>query len=113
MQFDIISISKNTLIESINYAREYVDITKEQYDIILACTRKTVLENNETTWVKSGPGNFDVPMGAYDSSQIADLVGLNILHILKSIIISEQIGLYHDDGLIIIPNSKFSDHSRG
>ena len=40
MQFDIIdfypSISKNILIDSINYAREYIDITKEQYDIILA-----------------------------------------------------------------------------
>ena len=55
------SISKNILINSINYAREYIDITKEQYQIILAC-RKTVLEN-ETTWVKSGPVNFDTPMG--------------------------------------------------
>ena len=78
MQFDIIdvypSISKNILIDSINYAREYVDITKKQYDIILAC-RKIILENNETTWVKSGPVNFDVPMGGgYDSSQIVDLV---------------------------------------
>ena len=30
----------------------YGNLTKEQYDIILA-SRKTVLENNETTWVKS------------------------------------------------------------
>ena len=47
MQFDIIdfhpSITKNTLIYRINYARKYVDITKEQYEIILAC-RKTVLK---------------------------------------------------------------------
>ena len=54
-QFDIIdfypSISKNILIDSINYAQEYVNITKEQYDILLAC-RKTVLKNNESTWVK-------------------------------------------------------------
>ena len=38
IQFDIIdfypSISKKILIDSINYAREYIDITKEQYDII-------------------------------------------------------------------------------
>ena len=38
------------------------------------------------------------------SSQIADLVGLYILHILNRIISSEQIGLYQDDGLIYIPN---------
>ena len=81
MQFDIIdfypSITKNTLIDSINNARKYVDITKEQYEIILAC-RKTVLKNNGSTWVKSGSDNFDVPMGGYDSSQIADLVSLYI-----------------------------------
>ena len=44
MQFDIIdfypSITKNTLIDSINYARKYVEIFEEQYDIILACTKK-------------------------------------------------------------------------
>ena len=109
MQFDIIdfypTISKNILIDSINYARKYVGITKEQNDIILAC-RKTVLKNNESTWVKRGSENFDVPMGGgYDSSQIADLVGLYILDILNKIITSEQIGLYHGDGLIYIPNS--------
>ena len=51
-QFDIIdfypSITKNTLIDSINYARKYVEITEEQYDIILAC-RKTVLKNSRFT----------------------------------------------------------------
>ena len=54
MQFDIIdfypSITKNILIDSINYARKYVDATNEQYEIIVAC-RKTVIKNNESTWV--------------------------------------------------------------
>ena len=49
--------------------------------------------------------NFDVPMGGYDSSQIADLVGLYILHILNRIIISDQVGLYQDDGIMYILNS--------
>ena len=53
MQFDIIdlypSITKNILIDSISYAHKYVDVTKEQYEIILAC-RKTVIKNNESTW---------------------------------------------------------------
>ena len=66
IQFDIIhfypSITKNILIDSINYARKYIDITNEQYEIILAC-RKTVLKNNDSTWVKNGLDNFDVPMG--------------------------------------------------
>ena len=43
--------------------------------------------------------------GGYDSSQIADLVGLYILHILNRIISSDQVGLYRDDGIMNIPNS--------
>ena len=108
IQFDIIdfypSITKNILIDSINYARKYIDITIEQYEIILAC-RKTVLKNNDSTWVKNGLDNFDVPMGGYDSSQIADLVGLYILDMLTRIISPQQVGLYRDDGLLYIPNS--------
>ena len=64
MQFDIIdfypSITKNILIYSINYARKYVDVSNEQYEMILA-DRKTVIKNNESTWVKSGLDNFDFP----------------------------------------------------
>ena len=67
--------------------------------------RKTVLKNNDSTWVKNGLENFDVPMGGYDSSQIADLVGLYILDMLTRIISPQQLGLYHDDGLLYIPNS--------
>ena len=108
MLFDIVdfypSITKNILINSINYTRKYVDVTNEQYEIILAC-RKTVLKNNESTWVKSGFDNFDVPIWSYDSSQIADLVGLYILNILTRIIGPEQLCLYHHDGLIYIPNN--------
>ena len=114
IQFDIIdfypSISKKILIGSINYAKEYIDITKEQYDIILAC-RKTVFGNNGSTWIKSGPMNFDVPMGGYDSSQIADLVGLYILHVLNRIIKLDHVGSYRDDGLMYIPNSNGANSS--
>ena len=83
---------------------KYIDITNEQYEIILAC-RKTVIKNNDSTWVKNGLENFDVPMGGYDSSQIADLVGLYILNMLTRIISHQQACLYRDDGLIYIPNS--------
>ena len=67
MQFDIIdfylSITKNTLIDSINHARKYVEMIEEQYDIILD-GRKTVLKNNRSTWVKSGSDNFNVLCGS-------------------------------------------------
>ena len=111
IQFDIIdfypSITKNLQIDSINYARKYIDINNEQYEIILAC-RKTVIKNNDSTWVKNELDNFDVPMGGgYDSSQIADLVGIYIyiLNMLTRIFSPQQLGLYHNDGLLYIPNS--------
>ena len=66
VQFDIInfcpSMTKNILIGSIGYARRCIDITVEQYEIVLAC-RKAVLGNSDSTWVKNGLDNFDVPMG--------------------------------------------------
>ena len=51
-----------------------MQITDEQYQIILAY-EKTILKNYESMWVKTGLDNFFVPMGGYNSAQIADLVG--------------------------------------
>ena len=52
IQFDIIDfypfVSKKVLIDSINYAKNYVEITDEQYQIILP-HRKIVLKNNDST----------------------------------------------------------------
>ena len=44
-------------------------------------------------------------MDGYDSTQIADLVGLYILITLSRIVNPIQIGLYYDDGILFIPNS--------
>ena len=85
-------------------AKNYVEITDEQYQIILAC-RKTVIKNNDPTWIKTGLDNFDVLMGGYDSAQIAYLAGLYILNTLSRIVDPIQIGLYHNDGILYIPNS--------
>ena len=62
------------------------------------------LSDNRRTWVKSHVDNFDVPMGAYDSAQVADLIWIHILDILGRIVNLEQVGLYQDDGIIFIPN---------
>ena len=82
LQFDIIdfplSITKELLLLSINVARNYTDITKEELNIILAC-RKSELVYNNTTWQKKTTDNFDVTMGLFDSAQIANLVGIYIL----------------------------------
>ena len=54
--------------------------------------------------MKSNVDNFDVPMGAYDSAQSADLIGIYILDTLSRIVNLEQMGLYRDGGIIFIPD---------
>ena len=79
VQFDIIefysSITKELLVRSLNHAREYTDIMEEEVEIILA-SRKSVLSDSRRSWVKCHVDNFDLPMGVYDSAQVADLVGI-------------------------------------
>ena len=108
VQFDIIefypSITKELLLRSLNHAREYTDITEEEIEIILA-SMKSVLSDSRRSWVKSHVDNFDVPMGAYDSAQVADLVGIYIRDTLGRIVNLKQVGLYGDDGIFYIPES--------
>ena len=84
VQFYIIEfcLSRDLLLKSLNHAREYTDITEEEVEIILACRKS----DNHRTWVKSHVDNFDVPMGAYDSAHLADLVGIYILEMLGRIV---------------------------
>ena len=54
--------------------------------------------NGSEEWVKKD-GMFDVSMGAYDGAEVAELVGLLILHTLKEAAPQIDFGLYRDDGL--------------
>ena len=73
--------------------------------MILHC-RRSFLFWEKQPWSKIGSENFDVPMGSYDGAEICKLVGLYILHKLRSgkdpIFEKENCGIYRDDGLAII-----------
>ena len=84
------------------FARFIVNIPENEYEIITQA-RKTLLFNKEEPWVKkSGDEEFDVPMGCFDGAEICDLIGIYILNSLKTVIPTENIRLYRDDGLCII-----------
>ena len=55
------SITRQLLLKSLNYPREYTDVTDEEIEIILACM-KSILADNRRTWLKSHVDNFDIPM---------------------------------------------------
>ena len=98
------SITWELLLKSLNHAREYTDITDEEIEIILAW-RKSILSDNRKTWMKSHVDNFNVPMGTYDSAQVADLIRIYILDTLGRIVNLKQVGLYWDDGIIFFLDS--------
>ena len=93
------SISEKLLTDTVSYAKSLIDITKEEYSIIMH-SRKIFLFQNSEQWVKKdGNEDFDVPMGCYNGAEICELVGSFILNQLGSIIAKNDISLYWDDGL--------------
>ena len=53
-------------------------------------------------------------MGSYDDAEIWELVGIFILKLLEDKINKQNIGLYRDDGLMILRNAngKKTDRTR-
>ena len=47
---------------------------------------------------------FDVTMGSYDGAEVCELVGLYILDELSKFLNKNDVGLYRDDGLIVLKN---------
>ena len=67
------------------------------------------------TFVKSNNQSlFDVTMGSYDGAEICELVGLFILNKLAIKFGKDNIGLYRDDGLILLSGTgkRSADNAR-
>ena len=61
---------------------------------------KTLLLNNKEPWLKKfGDEEFDVPMGSFDGAEVCELVGVNILHVLRTVMRKKNVGFYRDDEL--------------
>ena len=97
------SISEKLLNDAINFAKQHVNITPEDLEIIHHA-RKSLLYNKNSPWQKKNSNLFDVTMGAYDGAEVCELVGLFLLSLLSEKFIKENIGLYRDDGLGIFRN---------
>ena len=69
------SIKETLLNEAIQFAKEYVNITRNNVEVIFHA-RKSVLYNNGEPWVKKEGGGVDVTMGAYDGTEVCKLIGI-------------------------------------
>ena len=64
--------------------RPLVNISDEEENIILR-TKKSLIFSNGQVWEKKGRKPFDVTMGSWDGAEVADLVGLYLLFLLKDL----------------------------
>ena len=96
VQLDIVdfypSISKSLLEKAIKFARKFCYVSQTTEAIIMN-SRKTILFSQGEQWIKKDEV-FDVSMGAYDGAEVAELVGLLILHKLKEPAPGLDFGLY-------------------
>ena len=75
----------------------------DEYMSIIKHARKSMLFNGNTSWVKRNENAmFDVTMGSYDGAEVCELVGLFISNILAKHLGKSNVGLYRDDGLVIV-----------
>ena len=72
-----------------------------------------MLFNSKEPWLKkSGNEEFGVSIGCYDGANVCELVGVFILHLLKSLMRKENVGLYRDNGQGILRNSPVHEIER-
>ncbi|PFX24427.1 hypothetical protein AWC38_SpisGene10980 [Stylophora pistillata] len=95
---------KKLLTDSINFAKQYINIPDRDVYIIMQ-SRKSILFNNGTAWIEKDNGFLDVTMDCYDGAEVCELVGLFILSGLCNTYGKESIGLYRDDGLAVFKNT--------
>ena len=102
LKFDIVefypSITDDLLAKALEYAKSVTDISDHEETIIWH-SRRSLLFNDNSTWIKKQGGDFDVTMGSYDGAEICELVGLYLLNLLCKHFDKDLIGLYRDDGL--------------
>ena len=96
--FDIESfyplVSLKLLDNAINFSKSISNIS-EQDMLIIMQARRTLLFNDGQPWIKkTGNEEFDVPMGCLDGAEFCGLVRIYNLHLSKSIIRKENVGLY-------------------
>ena len=99
------SISKELLKRAINFAQTITFICQQDIDIILhAC--QSILFSKTAPWKKRNSSDcFDITMGSYSGAEVAETVGLYILHKITPLFGNGNTGLYRDDGLAIMRGS--------
>ena len=107
IKFDIVdfypSISKDLLINTINFAKSITSIDGKIIKSILHA-QKSLLFNKNKALVKKENPDFDATIGSSDGAELCELVGLYPLDILKKVFSDSKTALYREDGLRCFQN---------
>ena len=99
------SITEPLLSKAILFAKNFTTIRDKDIDIIIQC-RKSLLFDKETAWTKKNHSDmFDVTMGSFDGAEVCELIGLFLLNNLSEKYGKNNVGLYRDDGLVLLRNA--------
>ena len=90
--------TEKLLTDAIKWAENFTKIEEKTKNIILH-VRKTFLYYKGRAWVKRSEPEWDVPMGSFDSAEIADLVSLFLLSLIDHLPI--KAGIFKDDGICL------------
>ena len=96
------SITESLLSKTISFAKNYTTINDKDIDIIMH-RRKSLLSDNETAWSKKNHSSlFDV---SFDGAEVCELIELFLLNNLSEKYGKNNVGLYRDDGLVLLRNA--------
>ena len=96
-------ISKELLTYALTFAETIMNLNDHDKKIIYHF-RKSLLFNQEPTWIKKVSDLFNVSMGICDSAEVCRLIAIFLLNLLGRQYDSKNIGLFRDDGLAIFKN---------
>ena len=97
------SVTQDLLNKALNFASEYIYISKSDIDVIHRA-RKSLLFDGSHTWIKKQGGLFDVSMGNYDGAKVWELARTYMLNLLSKKYSKSDFGPYRDDGLAVLKN---------
>ena len=107
--FDVIefypSINEKILEEVIIFAKQHTKIAEKDLRVIKHCRKSFLYHEDQACKKKESESCFDVTMGSNDGAEICELTGIYILSQLSNLLPQEDIGLYRDDGLILLQNA--------
>ena len=97
------SITQDLLKKALNFASEYIYISKFDIDVTNHA-RKSLMFDGSNTWIKKQGGLFDASMGAYNGAKVCELLGTYMLNVLSKKYNKNDLSLYRDHGLAVLKN---------